>query len=313
MRELFKSALGIRPLNRPSLTGPPRCGLVTCSGAQSFWHRALRRKIGFGLEGVHYCSLRCFEHALRIEIARMLAQSPAPTPSNRMPLGLLMVARGKLTYTEVLAALEAQRRARHGKIGEWFEKLGFATEDDVTAALALQWGCPVASSDFTFESNKPAYRIPLPVLESFQMLPLHHVEVTNTLAIAFGERVDHSALYAIEHLLGCRTQPCVAGRSAIANRIEHLRQQSLPGEVQFGPMHDPAEMARIASSYVGKLGSEEVRIRRLASIIWLRLTTRSAAVNLVFRLQDESRQQRKNVRQLPPMGPVQDVDILAGD
>ena len=47
---------------------------------------------------------------------------------------------------EVQAALEAQRRARYGKIGEWIEKLGFATEKEVTTALALQWGCPVASS-----------------------------------------------------------------------------------------------------------------------------------------------------------------------
>lgn len=313
MRELFKSALGIKSLNNRPEGAPRVCGLAACSGTQTLWHRVLRRQSGFRLEGVHYCSLRCLEHALGIEMARMLALSPAPPPSNRMPLGLLMVARGKLTYAEVLAALEAQRRARYGKIGEWFEKLGFATEEDVTTALALQWGCPVASSDFTPDGNKPAHRIPLPVLESFQMLPLHHVAVTNTLAIAFGERVDHSALYAIEHLLDCRTQPCVAGRRAIANRIERLRQQPLPGEVQFGPMHDPAEMARIASSYVGKLGSEEVRVRRLASVIWLRLTTRAAAVNLVFRLKGESRQQRSNVRQVPTVGPVQDIEVLAGD
>jgi hypothetical protein len=75
-----------------------------------------------------------------------------------------MVARGKVTYLEVRAALEAQRRARHGKIGEWIEK-GFATEKEVTTALALQWGCPVASSfdpsviplpaTFRFPSLKP--------------------------------------------------------------------------------------------------------------------------------------------------------------
>ncbi len=105
-----------------------------------------------------------------------------------------MVARGKLTHLEVRAALEAQRRARYGKIGEWIEKLGFATEQEVTTALALQWGCPVASS-FDPSSIQSPGSIPLPILEAFQMLPLNYAVATNTLYLAFGERVDHAALY----------------------------------------------------------------------------------------------------------------------
>src|SRR5450432_2850853 len=78
--------------------------------------------------------------------SRLRTMAPSPQPPNRIPLGLLMLARGKLTYLEVRAALEAQRRARYAKIGEWIEKLGFVTEQEVTTALALQWECPVASS-----------------------------------------------------------------------------------------------------------------------------------------------------------------------
>ena len=43
--------------------------------------------------------------------------------------------------------------------------------------------------------------IPLSILEAFQMLPLNYVAPTNTLYLAFGERVDHAALYAIEKVL----------------------------------------------------------------------------------------------------------------
>jgi hypothetical protein len=60
---------------------------------------------------------------------------------------------------------------RYGKIGEWIEKLGFATEQEVTTALALQWGCPVASSFDPSAMHSPG-SIPLPILEAFQMLPL---------------------------------------------------------------------------------------------------------------------------------------------
>jgi hypothetical protein len=222
-----------------------------------------------------------------------------------------MVARGKLTYVEVRAALEAQRRARYGKIGEWIEKLGFASEQEVTTALALQWGCPVASS-FDPSTIHSAGSIPLPILEAFQMLPLNYVPSTNTLYLAFGERVDHAALYAIEKILDCRTLPCVAGRKSIARHLESMRQLSRPGDVEFGPMNDLSEMARIASSYTARLNPEQVRLSRIGRFIWLRIDVRPSSnprsrprcvtTNLVFRLPTDSARPfsfRRPFRQLP--------------
>ena len=245
------------------------------------------------------------------QLSRLRAIAPASQPPNRIPLGLLMVARGKLTYTEVRAALEAQRRARYGKIGEWIEKLGFATEQEVTTALALQWGCPVAAS-YDLSALPSQGSIPLSILEAFQMLPLNYVASTNTLYMAFGERVDHAALYAIEKILDCRTQPCVAGRKSIVRQLDALRQMPRPGDVEFGPMNDLAEMARIASSYSSRLSPEQVRLSRIGRFIRLRLDpgskvenngttnqfaiarrgvrmrSRSITTNLVFRLAVES-------------------------
>jgi hypothetical protein len=225
-----------------------------------------------------------------------------------------MVARGKLTYVEVRAALEAQHRARYGKIGEWIEKLGFATEQEVTSALALQWGCPVASSFDPSTIPLPG-DIPLPILEAFQMLPLNYVASTNTLYVAFGERVDHSAIYAIEKILNCRTQPCVAGRKSIARQLEAMRQQPRPREVEFGPMNDLAEMARIAASYTMRLTPEQVQLSRIGHFIWLRLdprlrvqsgvpsNPRAGATNLVFRLPVQERPVlfMRPFRQLSPL------------
>jgi len=201
-----------------------------------------------------------------------------------------MVARGKLTHVEVRAALEAQRRAHYGKIGEWFEKLGFASEHDVTTALALQWGCPVVSSLDPSTVDSPG-NIPLPILEAFQMIPINFAPATNTLYLAFGERVDHAALYAIERTLDCRTQPCVASRKSIARQLESMRQLSRSGDVEF-LTRDLKEIAGITSSYVTRLSPEDVRVSRVGGFIWLRLKSSSAATNLVFRLQSESRPSR---------------------
>jgi hypothetical protein len=271
----------------------PPCALASCSGPQSLWQRFRQRHRPNGtfLQGVFYCQPQCLETALTNQLSRLRAMAPPPQPPNRIPLGLLMVARGKLTHVEVQAALEAQRRARYGKIGEWIEKLGFATEQEVTTALALQWGCPVATS--VDPSTVQSFgNIPLPILEAFQMLPLNYASASNTLYLAFGERVDHGALYAIEKILACRTQPCVAGRKSIARQLESMRQLSRPTDVEFGPMNDLAEMARIAASYTARLSPEEVRLSRIGRFIWLRLDvhpavrprSRSITTNLVFRL-----------------------------
>jgi len=277
-------------IKRPHLeSSQSPCALVSCSGAGSLWQRL--RRHGTFLQGAFYCQPQCLEIALISQLSHLRVMAPSPPPPNRIPLGLLMVARGKLTFAEVRAALEAQRRAHYGKIGEWIEKLGFATEQEVTTALALQWGCPVATS-FDPSTIQSLRNIPLPILEAFQMLPLNHVAATNTLYLAFGERVDHGALYAIEKILACRTQPCVAGRKSIACQLDSMRQLPHPSDVEFGPMNDLTEMARIASSYTSRLSPEALRVSRIGRFIWLRLDVRAhvrskpcpIATNVVFRL-----------------------------
>ena len=281
----------------------PPCALASCTRRHSLWHRLRHRPTGTLLQGAFYCQPQCLDTALIGQLSRLRVTTPSPQAPNRIPLGLLMVARGKLTHIEVRAALEAQRRARYGKIGEWIEKLGFATEQEVTTALALQWGCPVASSFDPSAIQSPG-SIPLPILEAFQMVPLNYAAATNTLCLAFGERVDHAALYAIERVLDCRTQPCVAGRKRIAHQLDAMRQLPRPSDAEFGPMNDLAEMARITSSYTARLSPEQVHLSRIGCFIWLRLNvrstvrthlrfggplqTRSLTTNLVFSLSANS-------------------------
>lgn len=146
-------------------------------------------------------------------------------------------------------AVEAMRKGAcdYGTIGDWIEKLGFASEQDVTAALALQWGCPVASSFDHAISQLPG-NIPLRILETFQMIPFSYAASTNTLYLAFGARVDHAALYAIEKILDCRTQPCVAPAKSVARQIEQVRQRARPNDVEF-LTRDLGEMAYYLELY----------------------------------------------------------------
>jgi hypothetical protein len=258
------------------------CGLGACSGPKSSWSRLWGQRGGAFLQGVFYCRRQCLETALTAQLARLHALPPVAPPANRIPLGLLMVARGWLTHEQVVVALDAQQRAQTGQIGEWFERLGFATEQQVTSALGLQWGCPVTHS-LEPAASLPMGPIPLGILEAFQMMPLHFVPATNTIYLAFGQRVDHAALYAIEKLLDCRTQPCVAGRKMIADELTYLRQKPRPRELEFGPMHDFAEIGRVGVSYMVRLGADEARLGRVGEFIWLRLRVGTSFTDLLFR------------------------------
>ena len=163
---------------------------------------------------------------------------------------------------------------RYGKIGEWIEKLGFATEQEVTSALALQWGCPVASSFDPSTILSPG-SIPLPILEAFQMLPLNYAASTNTLYLAFGERVDHAALYASKKFSIAGPSPALPDAKASPANSTPCANFPAPNDVEFGPMNDLAEMARIACSYTARLTPEQVRLSRIGRFIWLRLDARN--------------------------------------
>ena len=258
------------------------CGLLNCSGRKSLWRRIWAKRPGIRLDGVLYCHPQCLETAFRRELLRLQRQTPASPAANRMPLGLLMVARGKLTYDQVSAALAAQKKSGTGNIGEWLEKLGFVSEQEITGALALQWGCPVSSS---LESLGGSHNFPLPILETFLMWPLHYVSATNTQYVAFGKRVDHAALYAMEKMMDCSVQPCVASGKAISKLIERLGQESRTGEVEFRSIDDPAEIVRVAIGYIARLDAEEVRMSRVGNFIWLLLKGHSTTMQLLFRLQ----------------------------
>src|SRR5205823_131696 len=120
------------------------CNSVECSRTRRAWHRISDGAGSVHLHGVRYCFPRCFEEELqrRFEQVRVLPSS-IPRSSHRLPLGLLMLSRGDLSDLQLRAALSAQQQNGTGRIGEWIQKLGYAREPQVTAALAVQWSCPI--------------------------------------------------------------------------------------------------------------------------------------------------------------------------
>jgi hypothetical protein len=242
-----------------------------------WWHGKIR------LRGLSYCAPQCFENAARQCFSDACSSLVAASAvQHRIPLGLLMLSRGQLTYPQLQAALEAQRTTGHRRLGEWLEELGFATEQQVTAGLGLQWACPVlvgrTPRDFASERMLP-HRL----LARLRILPVQFVPATRMFYVAFCDGIDYTALYAIEQMLDCRTQACLIGHSSMDRELERMGRQNRTGDLLFESWHDPAAMAHITCGYALKLSAEEVRVVACGEYIWVRIAAKREVSTLLFR------------------------------
>jgi hypothetical protein len=244
--------------------------------------RISRRAAGIHLQGAWYCSPQCFETAAQRQFARaQVAVSPTPPVRHRIPLGLLMLSRGQLNNGQLRRALEAQRANGGGRIGHWLERLGFATEQQVTAALGMQWACPVLPPAMARDGDC-AGLLPSPLLQGFRLLPVHFGAASRVLHVAFSEGIDYTVLYAIEQMLECRTEACLINESAICRELERIGLSRRPGEMLFEGGRAAGEMARTTSGYALKLGARRVRLVACGDHVWVRLELENGNHDLWF-------------------------------
>ena len=249
--------------------------------------RRMWRRLGWWngrirLRDSSYCAPRCFEKAAREYFAAACIPPVASSFEHRIPLGLLMLSRGQLTRQQLQTALQAQQGSRHQKIGMWLEQLGYASEQQVTTALGLQWACPVLAWKNPPDSGHSRL-LPFRLLERFRMLPVQFVSSTRIFYVAFSDGIDYTALYAIEQMLDCRTEACLISRSSMDRELERIGHEPRAGDLLFESWHDPAAMAHITCNYALKLGAEQVRIVGCGDYIWVRLETRRELATLLFR------------------------------
>jgi len=255
-----------------------------CAHRPSLWRRLSGGLPDILLDGSRYCLDHCLERALDESLVRVRSSGRRAAAPHRVPLGLLLLSRQQLTAEQLRVALEAQRNAGRGRIGEWLQSLGFATEQQVTAALARQWACPVLRSASTHSAIRNSPQIPFTLLDSFRMIPVDYVAATKTLHLAFGEGVDHNVLYAVASMTGCHTEACMAAPSFVNSTLQSRCSERGEQEVVFACVTDVPECSRIIRSYCARLGVCEIRIAGCRSHIWVRLLRAARLpLDLLFR------------------------------
>ena len=105
------------------------------------------------------------------------------------------------------------------------------------------------------------------------------------LYLAFADRIDHTLLYAVEKMLGCRTAYCVAPGRAIAESLDYLRCCAAAEEICFDSIHELQEMTSTICNYAEKLQSARISMARAAGFVWVRLYGTRTSRDLLFRIQ----------------------------
>lgn len=264
----------------------PQCNNPECT-TRNLKLALSRRHSGVFLADEPYCTPECFEEAARKKMESLMVSrhNQEPAPRLRMPLGLALVSRGILTAEQLKFALEEQ--SRNGQsIGDIVQNLGFATPEQVTAAVAAQWSCPVFPlGDRTIF---PQIAVPRRLLEAYGMLPVHFAENSRRLIVGFVSRVQYHILHTIENIADCVVTPCFITARDYQVYLQLPVFSERENEIVFDRVSGPAEMARLACNYVKQIKATRTRFGVCRDYLWMRMWGARHQMDLLFRLQQET-------------------------
>ena len=131
-------------------------------------------------------------------------------------LGEILIKENLITTDQLKQALDYQK-ANGGRLGNSLVKLGFLSDDEVTAVLSRQYGVPsINLAYFDIDANVIKL-IPMETALKYQVLPLSRVGSSLTLAM-----VDPTNVFAmddIKFMTGFNIEPVVASEATITEAI----------------------------------------------------------------------------------------------
>jgi type IV pilus assembly protein PilB len=131
-------------------------------------------------------------------------------------LGEILLKENLITADQLKQALE-HRNENGGRLGNSLVKLGFMSDDEVTAVLSRQYGVPSINLSY-FEIDPGVTKlIPMETALKFQVLPLSRVGSSLTLAMA--DPTNVFAMDDIKFMTGFNIEPVVASETAISEAI----------------------------------------------------------------------------------------------
>jgi hypothetical protein len=265
------------PVNWPG--GAPRKfwkGIVrNCAnpGCDSGWLRPFRSRSAPIFESGWCCTEACTAAQVEAAIRREMDGRGKEREGyrHRIPLGLAMLEQGWVTHKALRAALEAQRAAGVGKLGYWLVRMEAASEEQVTRALGLQWGCPVLEMEFQAPEGLAAL-VPRLFVDAFGALPLR-VAAGKILYLGFEDRLDPALALAVERVTGLRVEGGLVEESRFRPAHARMLEASFP-HVELIEAANESALASALIRSVERARPVEARLVRVHDCLWLRLWLR---------------------------------------
>ena len=140
-------------------------------------------------------------------------------------IGELLLKEKRLTPAQLQEALTYQK-TNGGKLGLNLVKLGFVTDDEITALLSKQYGVPSINLA-QFEIDAATIKlIPSETAQKYQIVPLSRSGATLTIAIT--DPTNVFAMDDIKFMTGYNVEPVVASETAVADAIQRYYPASAP-------------------------------------------------------------------------------------
>lgn len=253
----------------------------TCAhpGCRSGWLHLWRSRSAPIFEGGWTCSEACTEARIATAVSRELAgrENIRQTHRHRVPIGLLMLEQGWITQSQLRRALDAQKAAGSGRVGQWLMGHGALNEDRLTRALGLQWSCPV----LTLEHFDPAAltgMMPRLFIDAYGALPLR-LTAGRLLYLGFEEALDPVLALAIERMTGLRVESGVVRGSQFRQAHARMLDARFPPVELIEAASEPAAAHALARS-VERARPGAARLVRVHDCLWLRMWERGGVDGL---------------------------------
>jgi hypothetical protein len=237
-------------------------------------------RLGIRMGGLWYCSVDCFAKAARERFSALPVARTVETPHNpRLSIGLVMLSKGYISDEQLQFAV-----ARSKLNGEELEvvlvQLGLASEWQLAAARAVQWGYPVLGRDRI--SQWVDADIPLTLLRKFSAVPLHNSISAKRLLLGFVNRVENSLLHSVEQVTGCRVEPCFITPTEYREQMERLTAAPDYTEVVVEDALTPAETAKAVGAYVIEISARKASFAYCQNFAWMRLSGKRRVIDVLF-------------------------------
>ncbi len=256
------------------------CSYEDCQNTRLM--RSVQSRGGISMGGQWYCGTDCFAIAARKRFAALVADGSTGLRHNpRLSIGLVMLSKGTLTDGQLRLTM-AESRARREELETTILRLGFASERQITAARAAQWGYPILGQDYI--GRPVAADIPPHLLRLCSAVPMHFSAGARRFLLGFVHRVEHSLLNSLEAVTGFRSDPCFITPTEYREQTERLTSASDCEEIVFNDPMTAAHMAKNLGGFAVEIAAKEARLTRCRDYAWARLFGKQRNIDVLFRI-----------------------------